>query len=177
MEAAVHTWTTIVSLPLCAALTAAGLVMSWFTWRRRGARPGVRLAAWSLLPLAVYLTGAVPMLWRVGSAIANFAAGFVFSPKTWAGLALFAVALVIFVVSGGLPVLSSGKKRARRKAELKREAAADGARPVAAEGARAIAKPPATAAKPVKAGKQGKGSDDDGLDDDVMEILRRRGIS
>jgi hypothetical protein len=176
MEAAVHTWTTIVSLPLCAALTAAGLVLSWFTWRRRGARRGIRVAAWSLLPLAIYLTGAVPMLWRVGSAIAVFAEGFVFSPKTWAGLALFAVALVVFVVSGGLPLLSSAKKRAR-KAELKREAATDGARPVASESTRAIAKPSAAPAKPVKAGKQGKRGDDDGLDDDVMEILRRRGIS
>jgi hypothetical protein len=175
-EAAVHTWTTIVSLPLCAALTAAGLVLSWFTWRRRGARRGIRLAAWSLLPLALYLTGAVPMLWRVGSAIATFAEGFVFSPKTWAGLALFALALVIFVVSGGLPVLSGGKRRAG-KAELKRGAAADGAPPAAGEGTRAIAKPPATAAKPAKAGKQGKGDADGGLDDDVMEILRRRGIS
>jgi hypothetical protein len=176
MEAAVHTWTTIVSLPLCAALTAAGLVLSWFTWRRRGARRGIRLAAWSLLPLAVYLTGAVPMLWRVGSAIATFAEGFVFSPKTWAGLALFAVALVVFVVSGGLPLVS-GRKRRGGQAELKRDAATDGARPVAGEGPRAIAKPPATVAKPVKAGKQGKAGADDGLDDDVMEILRRRGIS
>ena len=44
-----HTWTTIVSLPLCAALTAVGLALSWLTWRRKGARRGIRAAAWSLL--------------------------------------------------------------------------------------------------------------------------------
>jgi hypothetical protein len=175
----VHTWTTIVSLPLCAALTAAGLVLSWFTWRRRGARPGIRAAAWSLLPLALWLTGAVPMLWRVGSAIATFAEGFVFSPKTWAGLALFAVALVIFVVSGGLPLLSSGKRRARKK-ELKQRAASGAAAPaVTGTGDRAVAQVGAgKPAKPAKPAKTGKGAgDDDGLDDDVMEILRRRGIN
>jgi hypothetical protein len=176
LEAAVHTWTTIVSLPLCAALTAAGLVLSWFTWRRRGARRGIRAAAWSVLPLALWLTGAVPMLWRVGSAIATFAEGFVFSPKTWAGLALFAVALVVFVVSGGLPLLSSGKTRARKK-ELKQQASGGAAAPAATgTGNRAVAQ--VGAAKPAKPVKTGKGAGDGGgLDDDIMEILRRRGIN
>jgi len=172
----VHTWTTIVSLPLCAALTAAGLVLSWFTWRRRGARSGIRAAAWSLLPLALWLTGAVPMLWRVGSAIAIFAEGFVFSPKTYAGLILFALAAVILVVSGGIPMLSSKKRRARKK-ELRQQRAAGQAPAATGTGGRAVAQveapKPGKAAKPAKAGKGG----DDGLDDDVMEILRRRGIS
>ena len=171
-----HTWTTIVSLPLCAALTAVGLVLSWFTWRRRGARSGIRGVAWSLLPLALYLTGAVPLLWRVGSAIATFAEGFVFSPRTYAGVILFVLAVVIFVVSGGIPVLSSRKRRARKK-ELRQQAAADGAGPAVTgtgTGGRAVAQ--VGAAKPGRPAKAGK-RDDDGLDDDVAEILRRRGIS
>ena len=169
-----HTWTTIVSLPLCAALTAAGLVLSWLAWRRRGARSGIRGVAWSLLPLALYLTGAVPLLWRVGSAIATFAEGFVFSPRTYAGVILFVLAAVIFVVSGGIPVLSSRKRRARKK-ELRQQAAADGAgAAVTGAGGRAVAQ--VGAAKPGRPAKAGK-RDDDGLDDDVAEILRRRGIS
>jgi hypothetical protein len=184
VEAAVHTWTTIVSLPLCAALTAAGLALSWLIWRRRGARRGIRAAAWSLLPLALYLTGAVPMLWRVGSAIANFAQGFVFSPKTWAGLSLFGLAAVILLVSGGIPLLTSARKRARKK-ELKQ--ASQGTQATTAGGALAVtagrgdrAATDATSAAPAKvaAAKRGKGgsADDDGLDADVAEILRRRGI-
>jgi hypothetical protein len=169
VEAAVHTWTTIVSLPLCAALTAAGLVLSWFTWRRRGARRGIRAAAWSLLPLAAYLTGTVPMFWRIGSAIANFAQGFAFSPRTWLGLILFGLSLVILLASGGIPLLTRGRKRGKQK-ELK-----------PSQGARATTTTSDAAALPASAPrlpKRGKGSgDDDGLDADVAQILRRHGIS
>jgi hypothetical protein len=169
-----HTWTTIVSLPLCAALTAAGLALSWLTWRRKGLRRGIRAAAWSLLPLAAYLTGAVPMLWRVGSAIANFAQGFVFSPKTWAGLVLFILSAVIFVTSGGFPRPSS-KRRAGKKAVDQQPA--DGGKAVTpSPGNRAVAQVGAAPPKPAKQGKGGSG-DDDGLDPEVAAILRRHGIS
>jgi hypothetical protein len=185
VEAAVHTWTTIVSLPLCAALTAAGLALSWLIWRRGRPRRGIRAAAWSLLPLALYLTGAVPMLWRVGSAIADFAQGFVFSPKTWAGLALFGVAALILLVSGGIPLLTSGRKRAKKR-ELKK---AEQGSPAATKAGAAVAVPTRQGDRPaveagtpepskVRAGRRAKGgSDDDGLDPDVAAILRRRGIT
>jgi hypothetical protein len=170
-----HTWTTIVSLPLCAALTAVGLGLSWLTWRRKGARRGIRAAAWSLLPLAAYLTGAVPMLWRVGSAIANFAQGFVFSPRTWAGLILFCLSALIFLTSGGIPRLSR-KRRASKKAVSQQPA--DGGKAVTpGQGNRAVAQ--VGAAKTAKPAKQGKGGsdDDEGLDPEVSAILRRHGIS
>jgi hypothetical protein len=179
VEAAVHTWTTIVSWPLCAALTAAGLALSWLIWRRRGPRRGIRAAAWSVVPLALYLTGAVPMLWRVGSAIANFAQGFAFSPKTWSGLALFGLAALILLVSGGIPLLTSGRRRARKK-QLKQ--AGQGAQATTTGSAVAVSagrgdRAAVEATTTVEAARRGKGgSDDDGLDADVAEILRRRGI-
>ena len=171
-----HTWTTIVSLPLCAALTAAGLALSWLTWRRKGVRRGIRAAAWSLLPLAAYLTGAVPMLWRVGSAIANFAQGFVFSPRTWAGVILFCLSALIFLTSGGIPRLSRKKRRASKKA-VNQEPADTGKAVTPGQGNRAVAQVGAAkTAKPAKQGKGGSG-DDDGLDPEVSAILRRHGIS
>ena len=60
-------------LPLCGGLTLLGLIASWVVWRRRGAAAGLRGVAWSLLPLAAYLTKAVRMLWQIGSAIGSFA--------------------------------------------------------------------------------------------------------
>lgn len=170
-----HTWTTIVSLPLCAALTAAGLALSWLTWRRKGARRGIRAAAWSLLPLAAYLTGAVPMLWRVGSAIANFAQGFVFSPRTWTGLILFALSALIFLTSGGIPRLSRRKRDSKKAVN---QQPADGGKAITpAQGNRAVAQ--VGAAKTAKPAKRGKGGsdDDEGLDPEVSAILRRHGIS
>jgi hypothetical protein len=178
-----NTWNSIEWFPICVGLTAAGLVLSWFTFRRRGLRRGIRAVAWSLLPLALYLTGSILLVGRIGSAIVQFSSAFVFSPKTYAGVILFVLAAVIFLVSGGIPVLSSKKRRARKK-ELKQQGTAGGEPPAAAgPGNRAVAQvgaaKPAKPAKPAKQAGTGKGggADDTGLDDDVMEILRRRGIN
>ena len=65
-------------------------------------RFGLRGAAWSLLPLAAYLTGAIEMFWKMGVAIGDFATGFVFSPKVWSGIMLAGVAVVLFIASGPL---------------------------------------------------------------------------
>ena len=178
-----NTWNSIAWFPICVGLTGVGLALSWLTWRRRGVRRGVRAAAWSSLPLALYLTGSILLVGRIGSAVVNFAQSFVFSPKTWSGVALFVVAALIFLVSGGIPLLSSVRRRAKKK-ELKQADSA--AATTTARGAVAV---PAgrdnpasaetkTVATPARAAKRGKGAaaDDDGLDADVSEILRRRGI-
>lgn len=177
-----NTWNNIAWFPICVGLTGAGLVLSWFTWRRRGLRSGIRVGAWSLVPLALYLTGSILLVGRIGSAVVNFAQSFVFSPKTWSGVLLLVLAAVILLVTGGIPLLTSGRRRARKK-ELKQ--AGQGAQATttgsavavtAGRGDRAAAE--ATTAAPAKVpAKRGKGgSDDDGLDADVAEILRRRGI-
>src|SRR5258708_23703709 len=95
-------------------LTGVGLALSWLTWRRRGVRRGVRAAAWSLLPLALYLTGSILLVGRIGSAGLNFAQSFVFSPQTWSGLVLFLVAPLLFLVPGGIPPPSSPRRRAQK---------------------------------------------------------------
>ena len=82
-------------IALGGALTLVGLIASWFAWRRRGAGAGLRGAAWSLLPLALALIGAFDLLWRFGTAIANFAASFVFAPRVWAGVIVAGVGAAI----------------------------------------------------------------------------------
>src|SRR5580658_282531 len=89
-------------LPLSGGLTGVGLVLSYLVMRRRGVRSGLRGAAWSLLPLAAYLTGAIEMLWKIGVAIGDFASGFVLSTRVWSGIAVTGVAALLFIVSGGL---------------------------------------------------------------------------
>lgn len=181
-----NTWNSIAWFPVCVGLTAAGLVLSWFTWRRRGVRPAIRVGAWSLVPLALYLTGSILLVGRIGSAIVQFAQSFVFSPKTWSGVVLLGLAVLILLVTGGIPLLTSGRRRARKK-ELKQgtqgqganagKAATSAGSAVAVTAGRedqvTAAKAGAAVAKPAR---RGKGADDDGLDPDVAEILRRRGI-
>ena len=100
------TYSQIEWLPITAGLAILGLIVSFFLWRRRGAAAGLRGVAWSLLPVAAYLIGAIELLWRFGSAIASFASSFVFSPRVWAGIIVVIVSLVLFVISlvmGWLP--------------------------------------------------------------------------
>ena len=150
-------------IALGGALTLVGLIASWFTWRRRGAGAGLRVAAWSLLPLALALIGAFNLLWKFGTAIGSFATSFVFAPRVWLGVAVAGLAVVLFTVS------AVARRRRARKAV--------GGQPA---GQKAVAGADGAAAKPGKALTQGKGKapaapDDDDLGD-VAEILKRRGI-
>ena len=103
------TYNSISWLPLAGGLTLVGLIISWVAWRRRGAAAGLRGVAWSLLPLAAYLTGAIKMLWQMGSAIGTFASSFVFSPRVWAGVIVAGAAVVLFLVASGLRRVSKGR--------------------------------------------------------------------
>jgi hypothetical protein len=182
-------------LPLTAGLTLLGLVLSYIVYQRRGLRPALLGVAWSLLPIAAYLTGATEMLWKIGEAISKFATGFVFSPEKWAGIGVTALAIALFLAAGG---------RQRRKAarEARKAARADEKNAAgSAAGAPEIAprkrpqdpmstavtqdfRTPVPAARPAKQAParqaQGKPAKSASHDDDDMrdieDILRKRGI-
>ena len=178
-----NTWNSIAWFPLCAGLTGVGLILSWFTWRRRGLRRGIRAVAWSLLPMALYLTGSILLVGRIGSAVVQFASSFVFSPKTWAGVILLCLSAAIFLTSGGVPRLRRKKRGGKGDEKSEKSEKEVGRNPgspaVTTAGNRAVAQVGAAPkqAKPAKQGKQGKGGDDDSLDPEVAAILRRHGIS
>jgi hypothetical protein len=161
------TFDSVAWFPLCAGLTGVGLVLSWVALRRRGAGAGLRGAAWSLLPLAAYLTGAVEMLWRIGTAIADWVGGFVFSPKVWSGVIVTALAVLLFFVSAALR--SRSPDRRERVGGPADRRAVGGRQPAGATGE--LQRPPA--AQPAR---KGKAAVDDEFAE-VEEILRRRGIS
>src|ERR1700685_4531799 len=100
------TWLNIATFPVCLIVTIVGLVLSFIAWRKKGLRSGMRGVAWSLLPLAMYLTNAVRLVRRIGSAIRQFAGAFVFSPKAWLGVIFVAISALLFLVSGGIPLFS-----------------------------------------------------------------------
>ena len=156
---------------ICVAVTALGLVWSYRIWRKDGWSRGLRAVAWSLIPLAAYLTSAVGLIGRLVNAVVIFAGSIVFSPKTYAGVIVIVMALVLFIVSGGLPLAKERKARKRRKAE---KAAAKAQRESGQPAAHASQ---AKAVEPRKTGAKAAvpGGDDDMSD--VEEILRRRGIS
>jgi hypothetical protein len=155
----VGTWLNIGGW-VCVAITIVGLVLSVMVWRKKGPGSGLRGIAWSLIPLAAYLTHSVRLLGQIGSAVVQFAGSFVFSPKAWLGVGLLGVSVLLFLVSGGAPLMRGRKQRKAAKAGTAARSA-DG---------QPKASVPATRQKPaVPAG-------DDDLAD-VREILRRRGIT
>jgi hypothetical protein len=166
------TYDKIAWLPLCGGLTGLGLVFSFIVMRRRGLGSGLRVAAWSLLPLAAYLTGAIEMFWKMGAAIGDFAKGFVFSAEVWAGIALAGLAVVLLVVSGPMRRRSVPQGTSRPAAGQAPGTA--GALPAAT--GRGVATQPAPAA-PAKARKGSKADDDDDDLGDVADILRRHGTT
>jgi hypothetical protein len=168
-------------VPLTVGLTALGLMLSYVAWRRNGMRPALRIAAWSLLPVAAYLTGAIEMLWKIGAAIGKFGTAFVFSPTKWAGIALAGLAFVLIVATS-----NRGRRRAakeQRRAERAEHRSAAGSAATAPE----VAAPRAgtsvlpTAKTPARAPAKGAGraaspaGDDDDLKD-IEDILRQRGL-
>jgi hypothetical protein len=171
------TYHSIWWLPLCGGLTGLGLVLSYIVMRRRGLGSGLRGAAWSLLPLAAWLTGSIEMFWKIGVAIGDFAKGFVFSPRVWSGIALAGLAVVLFVASGPL------RSRRQVKSAGGGTKATTAASPAGAlSPTTALARTGATAPEPLpqrsKAVKGGKATaEDDGMGGDVEDILRRHGIS
>ena len=151
------TWLNIATFPVCLTVTIVGLVLSFIAWRKKGLRSGLRGAAWSLLPIAMWLTGAVRLVGHIGSAIVQFASAFVFSPKAWLGVILACLAVLLFLISGGIPLVSGTRERNKKRRERVRAGEPE---PAAVQPAQRQAPPPPA-------------NDDMG---DVEEILRRRGI-
>lgn len=160
------TWLSIATGTVCLIVTIVGLILSFIAWRKKGLRSGLRGVAWSLLPLVMYLTGAVGLVGRLGSAIVQFAGSFVFSPKAWLGVILAAVALLCFLVSGGIPLLGGTRRRNKERRQRDRGARGEHGGPQQA--------PPAVAPARPQSQVPPAATDDDLSD--VQEILRRRGI-
>jgi hypothetical protein len=148
---------------LCGGLTVVGLIGSWFTLRRRGGRAAARVAAWSLLPIALYLIGIIQPIW-------NFAYGLVFSPKVWTGLVILAVAVMMFAVTGGLR--GRGREAKKQTGRKKQDEPASGPAELTTSPARGSA----AATQPVPAKRKSAPAADDDFGE-VADILKRHGIS
>jgi hypothetical protein len=181
-------YSSIAWLPLAAGLTILGLVLSYLTYQRRGLRPAVMGVAWSLLPIAAYLTGAIEMLWKVGVAIGQFGTGFVFSPMKWAGIGVTGLAIALFLAAGGRKRRSAAREaRPGPPPDRKAEAPGSSAPPALAKARTApgtqvlpterkpVPVDRATAATSAKGSRKAAPPDDDDMKD-IEDILRKRGI-
>lgn len=99
-----------VLLPLCLGLTLLGIIVTALAWRRGNRGRVVQGVGLALAPVALYLSGLMRLLWDGGVALVRWAGDVVLSPQIWAGLALLALCLVLWVVGGVVARRNPGRR-------------------------------------------------------------------
>ncbi|MFF2776799.1 hypothetical protein ACFVU3_18020 [Streptomyces sp. NPDC058052] len=138
---------------ICAAVSAAGLGIAAITAYRKKFLSATRIAAWSLVPLGLVMTGAV-----------EWAFDTVFSPVAWVGFGVLGAAWLLLLTTRGVERRRGGRK-----------AAAGGAEPAAvAPGASTPDRPREALTRPAPGpAARGGGAEDFS---DIEAILKKHGI-
>ena len=134
---------------LTLSLTVAGSIWTWVAFRHRGLASGLRALAFTLLPVAAYLTKTLQLVSGIASEITTWVGNLVWNPLVWGGVLLGGVSVVLFVVSGML--------RSRQ------------AEPSGERAAKPLKQGRKASSQPVRA------ADDDMAE--IEALLRKRGIS
>lgn len=152
---------------ICSAVSAAGLGIAAVTAYRKRFLTATRIAAYSLVPIGLVLTGVV-----------EWVAGIAFKPSVWLGFGVLGLSWLLFMTTRAIE-RRSGTTRAERKAARaagRNEAVAPGAS-APSLGAGAGAGPAATAAKPQSKPKKKQEAAAPGDDfSDIEAILKKHGI-
>jgi hypothetical protein len=111
---------------LAFSLTVLGGIYTWWALRRRGVVAAVRGAGLTLLPIAAWLTGLLKVFGSVGDAVGTWVTGLVFNPRTWIGVLVFFVAVVLI---GGANLVSRRTSPAAPASRKERRALAKGKAP------------------------------------------------
>jgi hypothetical protein len=84
---------------LAFALSTLLGVVTFFRWRSSGLATGLRGAAWTILPVAAWLTGVLELGFDVADSVGEWAVHLVFDPVVWLGIVLAGVSAVLFGAS------------------------------------------------------------------------------
>ena len=157
---------------LALILTILGAVYTWVAWRRSGLAAGMRGLAWTLLPVAAWLTGSLKLVAGILEDIISWAAKLVFSPVVWLGIVVAGVAVALWVVSGFMRARGIGvRERDPSVTSTRRKEVGAGEPAQTSAGKSAGAQP---AGRKPAAAKRGN----DGIEDldEIEAILKRHGI-
>ncbi|KFK86547.1 membrane protein [Streptomyces sp. JS01] len=156
---------------ICSAVSAAGLGIAAVTAYRKRFLTATRIAAYSLVPIGLVLTGVVEWI-----------AGIAFKPSVWLGFGVLGLSWLLFMTTRAVE-RRRGTTRAERKAARaagRTEAVAPGASAPslgAGVGTGAGTGPAATAAKPQSKPKKKQEAAAPGDDfSDIEAILKKHGI-
>ncbi|WP_406152067.1 hypothetical protein [Streptomyces sp. NBC_01012] len=98
---------------ICSAVSAAGLGIAAITAYRKRFLAATRIAAYSLVPVGLVMTGVV-----------EWVSGIVFKPSVWLGFGLLAVAWLLFMTTRAVERRSGSTRKERRAARAAERGAA-----------------------------------------------------
>ncbi|MFD9797100.1 hypothetical protein ACFWXK_39865 [Streptomyces sp. NPDC059070] len=142
---------------VCSAASAAGLGIAVVTAYRKRFLSATRIAAYSLVPVALVMTGVV-----------GWVSGIVFKPTVWAGFGLLGIAWMLFSVTRFVERRSEGGKGRG----VEGAAGGDAIAPTASAPSLGAGRRSAPQAQPKAKGKAGGGEDFS----DIEAILKKHGI-
>ncbi|MET9592237.1 hypothetical protein ABZY45_14960 [Streptomyces sp. NPDC006516] len=148
---------------ICSAVSAAGLGVAAITAYRKRFLAATRIAAYSLVPLGLVMTGVV-----------QWVSDIAFKPSVWIGFGLLAVAWLLFMTTRAVERRAGStrkERRAARKAERGAAVAPAASSPSLTSGSGAAA--PQAQAEPRKKQRETAPGDDFS---DIEAILKKHGI-
>ncbi|MEU8706223.1 hypothetical protein [Streptomyces sp. NPDC048565] len=98
---------------ICSAVSAAGLGIAAITAYRKRFLAATRIAAYSLVPVGLVMTGVV-----------EWVSGIVFKPGVWLGFGLLAVAWLLFMTTRAVERRSGSTRKERKAARAAEQGAA-----------------------------------------------------
>ncbi|MDJ0464847.1 hypothetical protein [Streptomyces sp. H27-C3] len=154
---------------VCSAVSAAGLGVAAITAYRKRFLAATRIAAYSLVPVGLVMTGVV-----------EWVSGIAFKPSVWVGFGVLGLAWLLFMTTRAVERRTGGTRKERRSARAaQREAVAPQASapslgPSSARGRQEAAQPQGRpAAQPKSKPKAAAPAEDFS---DIEAILKKHGI-
>ncbi|MEV0785207.1 hypothetical protein AB0I52_20010 [Streptomyces sp. NPDC050423] len=149
---------------ICSAASAAGLGIAAVTAYRKRFLAATRIAAYSLVPIGLVLTGVVQWVTDIA-----------FKPSVWLGFGLLGVAWLLFITTRAVERRGGGTRKERKAAaRAARDGAVEPAAPAPALGAGLPAVQPQQREKQPEQKAAANGSGDDFSD--IEAILKKHGI-
>lgn len=148
---------------ICSAASAAGLGIAAVTAYRKRFLAATRIAAYSLVPIGLVLTGVVQWVTDIA-----------FKPSVWLGFGLLGVAWLLFITTRAVERRGGGTRKERKAAA---RAARDGAVEPAASAPSLGAGVPAAQPQQRERSKKQSAASGSGEDfSDIEAILKKHGI-
>lgn len=155
-------------LPVCISLAVLGLVIAVVLWLRDRRGRAAQALGLAVLPIGLYLTGLLALVWNAGAALVRWSGQLILNPAVWTGLGLIGLAVVLWVAGG------VAARRTRRRRSVGKATARPGV-PASSTGPASPERTPAKAPAKTPAKTTGSGAAAEEFDD-IEAILRKHGI-